>query len=129
MIKRYRRATESLMLNRILQTLFLCIAALILTSGLALSSPLPNRLLIAEHTPDHDAVPPMETVQPNVQTVPSSQPPRSPQTETPGATPDDRHARSSATQPIQANPSVPYDPYDYDAIRKMNRGIYGEGRE
>jgi hypothetical protein len=27
---------------------------------------------------------------------------------------------------MQADPSAPYDPYDYDALRQINRGIYGE---
>lgn len=121
------------MLNRLLQTLFLCVAALMLTTGIALSSPLSSGLLIAEHTPDHDAALPVETARLNIQTAPSSQPTGSPQTDASGSTQADlrrdREVRSDAAQPLQADPSVPYDPYDYDAIRKVNRGIYGEGKE
>lgn len=118
------------MLNRILQTLFLCAAALLLTTGIAVSSPLRSTLLIADHIPDHAATRRVEMAKPDAKGTPSSQPTGAPQTDTSDSTQADlsRTTRSEASQAIQADPSVPYDPYDYDAIRKMNRGIYGEGK-
>jgi hypothetical protein len=110
------------MLNRILQTLLLGLAAILLTTGIAFSSPLPGSVLMAAHTPDQQAA--------ISQPAPSPQPTGSSQTETRSpAKPDlkgDRNAKVETSQPIQADPSKPYDPYDYDAIRKMDREIYGE---
>ncbi|XGW00086.1 MAG: hypothetical protein ACAF41_14265 [Leptolyngbya sp. BL-A-14] len=114
------------MLNRILQILFLCVVALLLSTGVAWSHPLSSRMLIAEHTPDHNATPAIETTQPRAQTAPPSQPTNTPQVNTPDATSLDRQGESATPQALQANPSVPYDPYDINAMREMNRGIYGE---
>lgn len=108
------------MLNRILQTLLLCLAVVILTTGIALSSPFPQGVLIAEHTSDHDAA--------ISQPVPSAQPTDSSQANTSSSAQPDRDTKPENIQPTQANPSVPYDPYDYDAIREMNREIYGEAK-
>jgi hypothetical protein len=97
------------MLKRILQTLLLCCAAIVLTTKMAISSPLPNRMLIADHTPDHPVA------------VDAGQtPPVSPQLDKPN------REQSPENPVIQADPSIPYDPYDYDAIRESNRQIYGE---
>lgn len=114
------------MLNRILQTLVLCVVVLLLTTGVAWSRPLSSPMLLAEHTPDHNATPPIETTQPSNQTTPSSSPTNPPPVNTPDATAVDREDEAATNQAIQANPSVPYDPYDINAMREMNREIYGE---
>lgn len=105
------------MLNRILSILFPCFAAMILTAGIAWGSPLPGGLLIADHTPDHSAA----IAQPALE---------SPQAETPSPVQPEltsnRTLNREDTPALQADPSVPYDPYDYEVIREMNREIYGE---
>jgi hypothetical protein len=104
------------MLNQILQTFLLCLAAMILAVGIALVSPLPSGILVAQ-AQDRDA----EIVKPA---------PSPPRAETPNPVPpkpkEDRAAKMDEDQPMQADPSVPYDPYDINAIRKMDREIYGE---
>jgi len=113
------------MLNQILQVFLLCFAALILTTEIAFSSPVAGGLLLAEHTLDHaDAI-----SQPAAAAAPTSSPPA----DTPGTTQPqikgDRDTPLKDPKPTQANPSVPYDPYDYDAIRELNHEIYGEVKD
>lgn len=105
--------------------------AIILTTGIAFGSPLPSGVLIADHTSDQDAALLGEAAQPDSQTAPLSQPTRSPQAETHSAPADpngDRGPQLNKPQPTQASPSVPYDPYDYNVIRQLNREIYGEAK-
>jgi hypothetical protein len=110
------------MLKRSLQILLLCLAVMMLTTGIALSSPFSSSVLIADHAPDPDAA--------IAQPTPSSQPTGSSQVDTPNpAQPNlksDRDSKLEDSQAPQVDPSVPYDPYDYKAIREMNREIYGE---
>jgi hypothetical protein len=109
------------MLKQIFQTLFLCLVVIILTTDLALSNPLPNVILIAQNSVD---------ISKAAKTA-SSPPPKNtsnnPQLKLKG----NLEANVEKDQPMQADPSVGYDPYDFDAIRKMDREIYGEakGRE
>ncbi len=109
------------MLNQIFQTLFLCLAVIILTTGLALSNPLPSVILIAQNQAGKPVI-----AKP-AQSPPEKNTPSSAQLRLKG----NQEANSEKDQPMQADPSVAYDPYDFDAIRKMDREIYGEakGRE
>jgi len=117
------------MLNQILQILLLCFAAIILTTGIALSSPLPSNSLISEHTPDHEVADPFGVLEPSIQPDSPTQPTRFPQVDTPRSEQPVLKSNRDAKQVVpQTNPSAPYDPYDYDAIRAMNREIYGEVR-
>lgn len=110
------------MLNQILQILLLCFTAIILTTGIAFSSPLSSGIPIAENTSSHETAKtqPAQSVQPNG----SSQ--RETASPTPTELNGDRNPQPKDIQSTQADPSVPYDPYDYDAIREMDRRIYGE---
>jgi uncharacterized iron-regulated membrane protein len=109
------------MLNQFLQGICLGVLTLLLTTGVAWSSPWSGNVLVAEHTPDHNATAPGETTPPKAEPAPHSTP-----ADTSSAVPPDLEVRSRADQPMQADPSAPYDPYDYDALRQINRGIYGE---
>jgi hypothetical protein len=121
----------SFMLNRFLQTLFLCFAAFLLTTGIALGSSLPSSIHIADYTLRAAELPPGGMAKPDSQATPL---PHSSQTDAPDSTQaeSDRATKSGTKltdrQPAQADPSVPYDPYDYDVIRETNREIYGEKR-
>lgn len=102
-----------LMLKRILQTLLFCFAAIILTTRVAMSSPLPSSLLISEHIPIYLAV---NAADPTL--------PEPPQKVKPSPAPNDPQKKDAPV--TQADPSDPHDPYDYDAIRESNRQTYGE---
>lgn len=102
-----------LMVKRILQTLLLCFAAIILTTRVAMSSPLSSSILIFEHIPVYLAV-----------NAADPTPPNPPQAGKPSPAPDGTQKKDPPV--TQADPSVPYDPYDYDAIRESNRQTYGE---
>lgn len=111
------------MLNQILHILLLCLAALTLTTEIAFSGPVAGGLLLAEHTVDHaDAI-----AQPAA--APTSSPPADPPGTTQPQIKGDRNTSLKDPKPTQANPAVPYDPYDYDAIRELNHEIYGEVKD
>jgi hypothetical protein len=109
------------MLKQIFQTLFLCLAVIILTTGLALSNPLPSVILIAQSPAGKPVI-----AKP-AQSPPDKNTPNAAQLKPKG----NQESNLEEDQPMQADPSVAYDPYDFDAIRKMDREIYGEakGRE
>lgn len=114
------------MLKQTLKTLFLCFAAMILTTRIAFS-PLPSGVLLAEHTPNH-AVESDDRAKSSV-AEPDRPLMRSPQIDASESARDkqgDRSTQSENAQPTQADPSVPYDPYDFEMIREMDREIYGE---
>jgi hypothetical protein len=110
------------MLNQILQIFLLALAAIILTTGVAMGNPLSSDVLITATVPNPDAA--------ISQPAPSPQPSDATQPDTHDLTKaeleGDRSVQLKDNQPLQADPSVPYDPYDFDAIREMDREIYGE---
>jgi hypothetical protein len=97
---------KNFMLKQIFQSLLSCFAAIVLMTAVAISNPLPGRILIAEGPPANNS-------------AGANQP------ASPPATPPSPAARDRSTQ-TQADPSAPYDPYDYDAIRESDRETYGE---
>lgn len=118
----------SLMLKQILQTIGLCFVALLLTTEMVFAAPFSGGILLAEHTPDHKIVTPVEPAKSTVR-------PDSAQS-TPVESANQINAEPSVSEDSQrqqaesqANSSGPYDPYDYDAIREMNRQIYGEVKD
>lgn len=114
---------QSLMLNRMLQICCLAIAAVSLTLSIAWSHPLPTGRLIADQSLSQEPVPstphPSSTTSPQTPTV--SEP--DPDTEPAQSANRDRKVTPPATQ---VTPMIPYDPYDYEAIRQMDREIYQE---
>jgi hypothetical protein len=102
-----------LMLKRILQTLLLCFAAIVLTTKVAMSGPLSGNVLIYEHLPVYLAANAADLT-----------PPKPPQAGKPSPAP--KEAQKKDPPVTQADPSNPQDPYDYDAIRESNRQTYGE---
>jgi hypothetical protein len=102
-----------LMLKRILQTLLLCLATIVLTTKVAMSRPLPGSMVIIEHIPVYLAV-----------NAADATPPKPPQAGKPSPAPNDSQKKDPPV--TQADPSNPQDPYDYDAIRESNRQTYGE---
>jgi hypothetical protein len=106
------------MLKRILQNLLSCFAAIVLTTMAVMSNPLYGSTLIAEHTPDHQAATSARTNQPDL-----------PQAGKVNPVTSDREKLKNDAKATSDNPSAPFDPYDYDAIRESNRKTYGEGKE
>jgi hypothetical protein len=100
---------KNFMLKQIFQSLLSCFAAIVLTIAVATSNPLPGRILIADGTPANTS-------------AGANQP------ASPPATPPSPAARDRSTQ-TQADPSAPYDPYDYDTMRESNRETYGEVKD
>ncbi|MBL1178625.1 hypothetical protein [Pantanalinema sp. GBBB05] len=114
---------QSLMLNRMLQTCCLAIAVVSLALSMTWSHPLPTGLLIADQSLPQKVVPST----PHPSSTSSPQPPTASETPTDTEAPQQMSRDRKATPPgTQVTPMIPYDPYDYEAIRQMDREIYQE---
>jgi hypothetical protein len=112
------------MFKRILQICFCLMLLMLLTTGAAFSDRLPQGVLIADHTSDHQGMRPTD----------QTPPPQAPEATSgePVDTPSTATVKAPSVEPVKAPtlkaPKEPIDPYDYDDLREANESIYGAGK-